>query len=99
MSVDNPDELMHTVLPPALEVLTAWSIAETDGDPSIFHQAIHRAIGDAARSEDPVRELAQMMFGLSSLAGILLDELARTSDRGHCDVLQAVHHRYLNPTG
>ncbi|MGH3916256.1 MAG: hypothetical protein ACRDTC_23040 [Pseudonocardiaceae bacterium] len=99
MSVDNPDELMHTVLPPALEVLTAWSIAETDEDPAVFHQTIHRAIGDAARCGDPVRGLAQMMFGLSALAGILLDELGRASGRSHCEVLQAVHHRYLNPTG
>ncbi len=33
MSVDNPDELMHAVLPAALEVLNAWSIAETEADP------------------------------------------------------------------
>ena len=98
MTIDNPDELMRAVLPPALEMLTAWSIAETDGDPSVFHHAMDRTIGDAARSDEPLRGLAQMMFGLSSLSGILLDELARVSDRSHSDVIQAVHHRYLNPT-
>lgn len=98
MTVDNPDELMHTVLPPALEVLTAWSIAESDHDPSVFHHAMDRVLGDAARSEEPLRGLAQMMFGLSSLSGILLDELARRSDRSHGEVLQEVHHRYLKPT-
>jgi hypothetical protein len=35
MSVGSPDELMHTVLPPALEVLTAWSIAETEADTTL----------------------------------------------------------------
>ncbi|MGH4018774.1 MAG: hypothetical protein ACRDT0_05930 [Pseudonocardiaceae bacterium] len=98
MSGDDPDQLMHTVLPPALEVLTAWSIAETDDDPAVFHQAMNRTIGDAARSDEPVRGLAEMMFGLSSLSGILLDELARTTGRSHGEVLQAVHHRYLDPT-
>jgi len=98
MTADNPDELMHTVLPPALEMLTAWSIAETDHDPSVFRHAMDRVLGDAARSEQPLRGLAQMMFGLSSLSGILLDELARRSDRSHSEVLQEVHHRYLNPT-
>ena len=98
MTVDNPDELMHAVLPPALEVLTAWSIAEADHDPSVFHHAMDRVLGDAARAEEPLRGLAQMMFGLSSLSGILLDELARRSARSHGEVLQEVHHRYLNPT-
>ncbi|MGH3923691.1 MAG: hypothetical protein ACRDTT_12625 [Pseudonocardiaceae bacterium] len=55
MTVNNPDELMHAVLPPALEVLTAWSIAETDGDPSVFRRAMDRTIGDAAHSEEPLR--------------------------------------------
>lgn len=97
MAIKNPDELMHMVLPPALEVLTAWSIAETDGNPSVFHCAMDRTISDAAHSDEPLRGLAQMMFGLSSLSGILLDELARVSQRSHSEILQAVHHRYLNP--
>ena len=53
MSVNNPEELLHTVLPPALEVLTAWSIAETEADPTVFHHAINRAFGDAAGAQDP----------------------------------------------
>ncbi|MFZ0121087.1 MAG: hypothetical protein WAN20_02840 [Pseudonocardiaceae bacterium] len=71
MSVNNPDELLHTVLPPALEVLTAWSIAETEADPTVFHHAMNRAFGDAAGSPDPWRGFADPMFGLSSLSGIL----------------------------
>ncbi|MFN2495103.1 MAG: hypothetical protein ABR608_04235 [Pseudonocardiaceae bacterium] len=98
MTFNNPHELIRAVLPPALELLTAWSIAETDGDPSVFHNAMDRTVGDAAHSDEPLRGLAQMMFGLSSLSGILLDELARQSGRSHSEVLQAVHHHYLNPT-
>jgi hypothetical protein len=99
LSIESPDELLHTVLPPALEVLTAWSIAETEADPAVFRQAMDRAIGDAAGTPDPLRGLAQMMFGLSSLSGILLDELADATGRSRGEVLHAVHLRYLDPTG
>lgn len=96
MSVNNPDELLHTVLPPALEVLTAWSIAETEANPSVFRHAMNRAFGDAAGSPDPWRGFADMMFGLSSLSGILLDELAETTGRSRNEVLHSVHQRYLD---
>ncbi|MGH3932266.1 MAG: hypothetical protein ACRDTF_20075 [Pseudonocardiaceae bacterium] len=97
LSVDNPDELLHTVLPAALEVLSAWSIAETEADPSVFHQAMDRTIGDAARAQDPLRRVVEMIFGLSSLSGILLDELADVTGRSRGEVLHAVHRRYLDP--
>ncbi len=85
------------MLPPALEVLTAWSIAETEADPAVFRQAMNRAIGDAAGSPDPLHGLAQMMFGLSALSGILLDELVGATGRSRGEVLHAVHLRYLDP--
>lgn len=91
--------MLPAVLLPALEVLTAWSIAETEADPAVFRQAMHRAIGDAADSQDPLRGLAEMIFGMSSLSGILLDELAEISGRSRGEVLHAVHLRYLKPTG
>ncbi|MDQ3762703.1 MAG: hypothetical protein M3460_13865 [Actinomycetota bacterium] len=85
------------VLPPALEVLTAWSIAEIEADPSVFRQAMNRTIGDAVGAQDPLRGLTEMMFGLSSLSGILLDELAQATGRSRGEVLHAVHLRYLDP--
>ncbi|MBV9313758.1 MAG: hypothetical protein JO100_08365 [Pseudonocardia sp.] len=97
MSVNGPDQLLRAVLPPALEVLTAWSIAETEADPSVFRHAMNRALGDAAATPDPQRGLAQMMFGLSSLSGILLDELAAVTGRSRSEVLHGVHLRYLGP--
>ncbi len=99
MSIDGPDELLHAVLPPALEVLTAWSIAETEADPSVFRHAMNRAIGDVAGTADPFRGLSEMIFGLSSLSGILLDELAEVTGRSRSEVLHAVHLRYLDPAG
>jgi hypothetical protein len=98
MNVEDPDQLLQAVLPPALEVLTAWSIAEIEADPSVFHQAMDRALGDAAAAPDPLRAPAQMMFGLSSLSGILLDELAQITGRPRGEVLHNVHQRYLNPS-
>jgi hypothetical protein len=38
-----------------------------------------------------------MMFGLSSLSGILLDELAEVTGRSRGDVIHTVHRRYLDP--
>lgn len=88
---------MHAVLPAALEVLSAWSIAETEADPSVFRHAMDRTFGDAAQARDPLRGLAEMIFGLSSLSGILLDELADATGRSRSEVLHAVHRRYLDP--
>ncbi len=79
------------------QVLNAWSIAETEADPSVFHQAMDRTIGDAVGTRDPMRGLAEMIFGLSSLSGILLDELAGVTCRSRGEVLHAVHRRYLGP--
>ncbi|MGH3674006.1 MAG: hypothetical protein ACRDSH_25780 [Pseudonocardiaceae bacterium] len=96
MSIDGPNEMLRTVLPPALEVLTAWSIAETEANPSVFRQAMDRTIVDATCDQDPTRGLAELMFGLSSLSGILLDELAETTGRSRSEVLHSVHQRYLD---
>ncbi|MGH3985122.1 MAG: hypothetical protein ACRDST_21145 [Pseudonocardiaceae bacterium] len=95
--MDNSDELMHAVLPAALEVLSAWSIAENEADPSVFRQAMDRTIGDAVGAAEPLRGLAEVIFGLSSLSGILLDELAGVTGRSRGEVLHAVHLRYLDP--
>lgn len=97
MSVEGPDELVQVVLPPALELLAAWSIAETEADPSVFRHAMDRTISDAATSQHPLGWLAEMMFGLSALSGILLDELAEVTGRSRPEVLHAVHLRYLGP--
>jgi hypothetical protein len=44
-----------------------------------------------------VLEQAELMFGLSSLSGILLDELAAVTGRSRSEVVHGVHLRYLGP--
>jgi hypothetical protein len=97
MSVEGPDELVQAVLPPALELLTAWSIAETEADPSVFRHAMDRTLNDAVTSQHPLGWLTEMVFGLSALSGILLDELTEVTGRSRPEVLHAVHLRYLDP--
>jgi hypothetical protein len=57
---------------------------------------LNRVFGDAANAPNPQRGLAQMMFGLSSLSGILLDEFAQVTGRSRREVLHGVDVRYLN---
>jgi hypothetical protein len=56
------------------------------------------ALGDAAVALDPLRGLAQMVSGLSSLSGILLDELAQITGRPPGEVLHNLHQCHLNPS-
>jgi hypothetical protein len=88
------DDLLAALLPPAIEVLTAWSVAE-DGDPAEFTAAMDRVINDVTTSPDPRKALARLMFGQTSLAGVLLDEIAELTGSSREDVLQAVHRRYV----
>ncbi len=44
-----------------------------------------------------LRGLAEVIFGLSSLSDILLDELAGVTGRSRGEVLHAVRLRYLDP--
>ena len=89
------DQLVQAVLPPALEVMTAWSLAEDEGDTGGFTEAMERVLADAARSGDANAALARVLFGMTSLSGILLDQLADLYGVSRPEVLQAVHRRYL----
>jgi hypothetical protein len=57
---------------------------------------LNRVFGDAANAPNPQRGLAQMMFGLSSLSGVLLGEFAQVTGRSRREVLHGVDVRYLN---
>ncbi|HJT03259.1 MAG TPA: hypothetical protein VJ757_06475 [Pseudonocardiaceae bacterium] len=80
-------------------MFTAWSIAADEADPAVFRAAMDRTITDAAGVRDSLRGRAEVIFGLSSLSGILLDELAQASGRSRGEVLHAVHRRCLDPGG
>lgn len=83
---EGPAEVRRRVLPPALETLTAWTMA-CEEDPRFFHDAMNRVLADALRSQDPRRGLTELMFGMTSLSGILLEELATSSGRSPSDLL------------
>jgi hypothetical protein len=81
-------------MPPALELLTAWSIGE-NGEAEFFDEALDRAVADALRTDDPTRHTTEILFGLSSVAGLLLDELAIATGRTHSQVLNALHNEHV----
>lgn len=97
MTAENSGEVQRRTLPRALELLTAWSIGE-NGEAEFFDEALDRAIADALKSDDHVRGTGEILFGLSSLSGILLDELAAATGRTHSQVLNALHSSYVAPT-
>lgn len=72
-------------------MVTAWA----DADATVFSAALERVISDAMSDHDPQRACAQLLFGMASLSGILLDELADHTSRTHSQVLTHVHRRYL----
>ena len=86
-------EALAAVLPPALELMTAWT--EAGEDPRFFWEAMRRVVGDSLTGADPGRAVAELLFGLSALGGILLDQLAETGERSQAQLLQQLHHTYL----
>ena len=87
------DRLMSEVLPPALEVMTAFS--QSDNDPSFYWQAVQRVLADTRGRPPGADPVAQLTFGLTALAGILLDDLSASSGREPVHILAELHRRYL----
>jgi hypothetical protein len=81
------------VLPPALEVMTAFT--QSRDDPGFFWQAIQRVLGEPQEGGDPGEALAGLTFGLSALSGILLEEVAAATGRDQTQVLADIHRSYL----
>lgn len=94
MTAEECGAVRGRTLPRALELLTAWSIGE-NGEAEFFDEALDRAIADALKSDDQVRGTGEILFGLSSLSGILLDELAAATGRTHSQVLHALRNSYV----
>ena len=80
------EEMIAGVLPPALEVMTAFT--QSSDDPGFFWQAIQRVLGEPQEGGDPGEALAGLTFGLSALSGILLEE-------DQAQVLADIHRSYL----
>lgn len=86
------DQLITQVLLPALEVMTAFT--HSRGDPAFYWQAIQRVLTDN-NGTDNATTVTQLTFGLSALAGILLDDLSATTGQEPAEILASVHRRYL----
>ena len=86
-------EMLAGVLPPALEVMTAFT--QSDEDPEFFWAAVRRVLGDPLDGGEPGETLARLTFGLSALSGILLAEIAEVTGRDQAQVLADIHRGYL----
>lgn len=86
--------MVVAVLPPALELMTAFSCSRDD--PALFWQTVQRLLGESMTGADPGRALAELVFGVSALSGILLDQLAQATDRDQAQILANIHRSYLN---
>jgi len=87
------EEMLAGVLPPALEVMTAFT--QSGDDPGFFWDAVQRVLGDPLDGGDPGETLALLTFGLSALSGILLAEIAEATGRDQAQVLADIHRGYL----
>ena len=87
------EEIFAGVLPPALEVMTAFT--QSRDDPSFFWQAVQRVVGEPLDGGDPAEALAGLTFGLSALSGILLEQVAEATGRDRVQILSDIHRCYL----
>ncbi|WP_433799058.1 hypothetical protein [Actinomycetospora sp. CA-084318] len=103
MNETGRDDLLRGVLPTAIEVMTAWDLAEgtpeAPGDASEFVAAMDRVLGDVAEADRPRLAMARLLFAQVSLAGILLEEVARLGGVTRGEVLRAVHREHVAPDG
>ena len=81
------------VLPPALEVMTAFT--QSRDDPSFFWQTVQRVMAEPLAGGNPAEALAGLTFGLSALSGILLEQVAEATGRDQIQVLADIHRSYL----
>lgn len=94
MSPADPNQVTAAVLPAALELTTAYACAGED--PDLYWQTMQRVIDDSLSGADPAHAVAELLFGLSALSSILLDDLARLTGREPTDVLAELHQSYLS---
>jgi hypothetical protein len=86
-------EALAAVLPAALELMTAYT--SSGADPRFFWEAMRRVVGESLTGADPARAIAELLFGLSAVGGILLDQLAGAVERSPNELLQDLHREYL----
>ncbi len=97
MSTPGRDEVLAAVLPPALELTAAFALSSDDplAGATLYWETVRRIVEEALRDADPSRAIAELLFGLSALAAILLDELAASTGRDRGEVLTTLQRTYL----
>jgi hypothetical protein len=85
--------MLATLLPPALELMTAFTASEDD--PGFFWATMQRVVGESLTGADPGRAVAELVFGQAALAGILLDQLAEHTGTDRVSLLNQIHRTYL----
>ncbi|BCB77181.1 hypothetical protein GCM10022251_57300 [Phytohabitans flavus] len=93
MNPTTPEAAIAAVLPAALELTTAYTAASDD--PSLYWQTMRRVLGESMDGADPATAMAQLIFGLSALSGILLDDLAEHTGQDRAALLAEIHRAYL----
>lgn len=86
---DVPDPIERSAppaLPLAVEIVSAWT--QAGDDPAFFWHAVQRVMADVVDGVEPSQRLAEIVFGLSSLGGILAQHLADATDTSPDVVLQ-----------
>lgn len=83
-------------LPAAVELVTALNAARDD--PSFFWAAVQRVMNDNSAAHDPGQALAELIFGLTSLAGILVQHLADATGTAPENVLGRLTTVYRGPS-
>lgn len=96
---ESPQEPIEQFAPPSLplavEIISAWT--QAGDDPAFFWHAVQRVLADALDDVEPSQRLAEIVFGLSSLGGILAQQLADAGDTSAEVVLQRVAAAYAGP--
>jgi len=85
--VSTPMDRPELSLLAAVELVAAWT--HVGNDPGFFWEAVERVMSDICSPAEP-EWLAALIFGLSSLGGILLDQLAGRSGQDPAEVLGAI---------
>jgi hypothetical protein len=78
---------------PAVELVSAWTHAADDAE--FYWRAVERVMADITSPTAKPEALAELVFGLSSLGGILLDQLAATRGSDAVAVLAAIHTAHI----
>jgi len=77
------------------DVAARYGAALAGENPEFFWQTMRRVVGEAQTGADPARTIAELVFGLAALSGILADDLAECTGRDRAAVIAEIHRAHL----